>query len=78
MEDINKAANAPSVIHMNEPSESSTEALAALASFISRAEITSRIINITIWTTTSMRPIAIQVYIRGQKVLLPTKDFYEV
>ncbi|CAO3686285.1 unnamed protein product [Rhizopus stolonifer] len=50
MEDINKAANVPSVIHMDGPSEPSTEALAALASFIPRTEIINRIINTSIWT----------------------------
>ncbi|ORE16352.1 hypothetical protein BCV71DRAFT_265707 [Rhizopus microsporus] len=49
MEDINKAANASRVIHMDGPSEPSTEPLAALASFIPQIEITNRIINTIIW-----------------------------
>ena len=61
MEDINKAANAPGIIHTDRPSESSTEVLAALASFIPRTEIINRIINTTIWTATNVRPIAIQL-----------------
>ncbi|KAI8876304.1 hypothetical protein K501DRAFT_200685 [Backusella circina FSU 941] len=88
MEDINKAANVLSVIHMDRPdepsTEPSTEPLAVLASFIPGTELTNRIINTTIWTTnqyyhTSMTKANFTImYIKGQKVLLLTKNFYQV
>ncbi|KAI9361553.1 hypothetical protein BD770DRAFT_408685 [Pilaira anomala] len=100
MEDINKAADSPSVIHMDipdEPStEPSTEPLEVLASFIPGTELTNRIINTTIWTVkaaNAMRDVhksgqrlkllheairSTTMYIKGQNVLLLTKNFYQV